>query len=117
MRKAGWFVCASLLTMAGARADPVHYFGNTLLIQRTTGQGRMLYRADHRFALVTIAGPTVQGTWEVRGSKLCLTPVKSAMAPFCVADDPVHRVGDHWAVMSPDGQHEDLTMIAGEHLR
>ena len=118
--------CASAivacLALAGpwrALADPVGYYGNTLLIDRVTGQGRMLYRPDHTMTLVTLQnspfkGKIFTGTWQIRGGKLCIAP-GGEMAPFCVADDPTHKVGDHWAVMSPDGQHENLTLIAGVH--
>lgn len=115
VRKLMLAIGAMALVGGEVLADPIHHIGNTLLIKRATGTGKMLYRADHTFTLYAIGGSVIHGKWIIRDSKLCHEQMNTEeLKPFCVPDDPHHKVGDTWNVKSPDGIPEQLTLVAGQ---
>lgn len=101
------------LSTGAAFADTMaNAFGNTVVVTYPNGaQARYHFNADNTFGIHAPDGSHVQGTYELAGGQLCLTPAGGERA--CAAYVGDKNVGDTWTQTATDGSTINVTLEAG----
>ena len=113
-------VTAAAFGLPAYAADPMAgYYGNTLVVTTPKGERKVSYKADHTYASVDGEGKTSTGTWEVKGSDLCMTrlqppPDKDRAGAHCRPLAADKKAGDSWENTNDEGRKMSFKLIAGQ---
>jgi hypothetical protein len=109
---------AALAIAAAMTAGPVfadtmeNAYGNTVVVRYPDGNAlRYHFNADHTFSATLPDGSTMQGTYEVAGDQICLTPAGGQQA--CTGYVGDKSVGDTWTQTATDGSSISVSIEAG----
>lgn len=118
MLRSSWFslviLAAPCLTPVVALADPSPLFGNTMQLQLADGSTVKFYvNADGTYSEVLPSGANITGVWAETSDGMCYTQQTPDVLPQ--ACDPIitHTVGNSWPILGPNGQNEQLSIVAG----
>jgi len=102
----------AVLSAGAAFADPIaNADDNTFVVTYANGaEARYHFNADNTFAAHTPSG-AVNGTYELSGGQLCLTPAGGERGCIPYAGDK--NVGDTWTQTGSDGSTINVRLEAG----
>jgi hypothetical protein len=126
---AAWALAGAALAggALAAEAGPLgQYLGNTFVSHHQDGvEYRVLYAADHTFALSRKGGPDRAADFQARGTytvdptgKVCFAFRPSAPRfPACVVQDVTRRVGESWDFkLTPTSEVERHSLVKGRQF-